>query len=567
MKRTLNRRADSSKAQREWIWAFTKGERGRYLLLTVGDSISAMMYVAYALLTRELIDAAVARDGHRVLIFAAWLLGQVLVSTGLYLWMRQLTLDLRRCLEMRLRARLFRSLMNKECAATSQFHSGALQDRLFTDVSIVTSNLVDLLPDLASMLFGTLAALLSLYWLSQWIPLILVLMGVFFVLVRRLFKGRIKAYQARMRDAESDRRAYYQEALENLLILKVFGAEKAAGERGDAYERKEYRVWRQWYGYKQLLSGGVGLFFSLGQLGAMTLCAFLIMGDRMTYGSMTALLQLVAQVQSPFSDSFTQATAYAAMLNSAERLMELERLPDESMPVERDCEDMYQRMRAIRLFDLTYGYHEKSLVLSGASCELRKGDFLMITGESGAGKSTLMKLMLGVYVPTKGEVFLETQDGARLVLDAGTRALFAYVPQGNLLFSGTIRDNLTFLCGEKSDEALHEALRIACADDFVNASANGLDTLLEENGRGLSEGQTQRLAIARALLSDAPVLLLDEATSALDEETETRMLHHLRALPGKTVLLISHRRAAADVCNREWRLQNGAIEERELTSA
>ena len=239
--------------------------------------------------------------------------------------------------------------------------------------------------------------------------------------------------------------------------------------------------------------------------------------------------------------------------------MELESWPDEEQADTRGRDAQYDALTAIRFDHVSFTYG-RTPVLDDVSLDIRKGDIAAFTGLSGGGKSTMFLLMLGAYRATGGNVFFE-YGGERRAPDKGTRQLFAYVPQGNYLFSGTLRENLTFFSDDVTEEAIGEALRAACADGFVAELPQGLDTMLGEKGHGLSEGQMQRVAIARALLSGAPVLLLDEATSALDEETEARLLGHIAGMRNRTCLIVTHRRAALGICNRHFLLKDGRVSE------
>ena len=198
------------------------------------------------------------------------------------------------------------------------------------------------------------------------------------------------------------------------------------------------------------------------------------------------------------------------------------------------------------------------MIFDNASITVNKGDFAAITGISGIGKSTLLKLLLGVIYPESGKITVSGRQGERLV-DRATRNLFSYVPQGNMLLSGTLRENITFMCEDKTDEEIMRAVEISCADEFVRELPDGLETVVGERGMGLSEGQIQRIAIARAILYGAPILLLDEATSALDEATEEKLLKNLRALQNRTCIIITHKPAALNVCNKEIRIDNKKI--------
>ena len=304
---------------------------------------------------------------------------------------------------------------------------------------------------------------------------------------------------------------------------------------------------------------GFSAVFSGGFLFALLWSGVRLCTGSITFGTLTALLQLVNQVQMPVSNLSGIMPKYYAMLASAERLMELSSLPDDTAlnpPCEKQA--LWDSFTGLHLRDVSFSYG-RNPVLQDVQLSLPRGEFAVLSGISGIGKSTLFKLLLGVLKPDAGKVEIETAAGA-LSADKTTRALFSYVPQGNLLFSGTVRENLCFVKADATEEEIDRAVRVSCADEFLRELPEGLDTRLGEGGRGLSEGQMQRLAVARAVLTDAPVLLLDEATSALDAQTERRLLQNLKALPGKTCLLISHKTAALDVCDRVIEIRDGRVQ-------
>lgn len=319
-----------------------------------------------------------------------------------------------------------------------------------------------------------------------------------------------------------------------------------------------------------LLGGaGFGLIFQAGYFLTMVWGCWQILAGTVSYGTLTALLQLVNQIQSPFSGFSNLISRYFSMLASAERLIELEELPDEAHREEEGpeaflCqrEKLYQDLQAITFEHIDFSYG-RNPVLENVNLQIRKGDFVSVTGLSGGGKSTLFLLLLGAYRPTAGHIHFQMSDADKPELEPGqdVRKLFAYVPQGNYLFSGTLRENMTFFRSGIADEAVWTALDIACAGDFVRELPKRLDTVLGEHGCGLSEGQMQRVAVARAILSGAPVLLLDEATSALDEATEARLLENIAEIHNRTCIIVTHRKAALAICNRHLVIEDGHVSE------
>jgi len=271
----------------------------------------------------------------------------------------------------------------------------------------------------------------------------------------------------------------------------------------------------------------------------------------MSFGSLMAVIQLVNQLQAPFVNLSGVLPKYVAMCASAERLMEIEEIQGDYHAPEEDADSLYAEMRELRAEGIRFSY-DREAILDGADFALPKGSFAVITGPSGIGKSTLLKLLLGIYQPDSGALLIQGAE-RRVTVSRSTRRLFAYVPQGNLLLSGTLRENLTIVNPDATEEAIADALYVSTMDEFAAGLPQGLDTVLGENGLGLSEGQAQRLAIARAIVSNAPILLLDECTSALDEATEAKVMMRIKALPDRTCIAVTHRPAAVSLC--DWRLE------------
>ena len=284
-----------------------------------------------------------------------------------------------------------------------------------------------------------------------------------------------------------------------------------------------------------------------------------ILGDLLSYGSLSAILQLVNNVQVPFASLSNVLPKYYAMVASSERLMEIEDIESEVDTPYVDAKSTYENMLGIKIDGVEFSY-DREKVLVDASFYINKGDFVMIEGSSGVGKSTLIKLLLGVYGVDGGKIEIKTNDGV-IAVDKSTRTLFSYVPQGNMIFSGTIKENVTFVNESATEEQIVNALKISCAYEFISKLPAGLETVVGENGVGLSEGQVQRLAVARAILCDAPIVLLDEATSALDERTEEELLKNLKALENVTLIIITHKKAAAEICNRRIKINQKNIVE------
>ena len=354
-----------------------------------------------------------------------------------------------------------------------------------------------------------------------------------------------------MQAAEDALHASTQETLENIRVVKASVSEERA--IGSMDEDRESLVAEQLRNGKLsiALHSGMGIMFDVSRLICYLWGCVKIYHHTFTYGSLAAMVSLVGRIQGPIANGMRLVSQAYGVVASAERLLEVIGLPDEDQGTRLETFD------EIRLKKVNFQYDDGvEDVLLDVTATIKRGDFVAMTGVSGGGKTSLFQLLLGIYRPTSGEILFV--DGRKEINACrGTRGLFAYVPQGNTLMSGTLRDNLTMFTNDAKEEAVAAAIHAACLDDVV--AEVGLDAKLGERGIGLSEGQAQRVAIARALLSDAPILLLDEATSALDEQTEAKLLENIGTMRDKTVIIVTHRRAALDICDYTLHIEDGRM--------
>lgn len=532
-----------------WLLKNIKKRIPALLVMTAAQVGNALFGVWFALGTRSVINAAV--DGTKAEFLRACYV-QAGIIAGLLLCLvlfRHLRGKLEADLDRDWKQNLLHKLLRGDYSAVSAYHSGELLNRLNNDVRAVDEGLLHILPTFAATVAKLLGSLAALVALEPTFTLLLLAAGVVVLVVTGLLRRKLKDLHKKISQAEGKVSSMLQETLEKLLLVQAMDLGEEMERRTDGLLDTRYEAQRKRKNISVLFSTCISVMYYLAGFGALAWCAAGLLQGTMRFGDLTAVTQLVSQIQAPIANLSGVLPKYAAMLASAERLMELDELRNPTSEENMLPRSAYDRLEAISAEKLTFGY-DRDIVLSELSFRLEKGSFAVVTAPSGKGKSTLLKLMLGIFKPDSGQLTLELDSG-RIPLSRDTRRLFAYVPQGNLIFSGTLRENLLVVNPEADDAAIAQATFVSAMDDYLPQLPQGLDTLLGESGAGLSEGQSQRLAIARAVLGGAPILLLDEATSALDENTEKRVLERIRALPGRTCIAVTHRPAAKDMADAQ----------------
>ena len=545
----------------KFIASVAKKEALRLFAVTLLMMFGSFLTVYLAIAMRNVINSAVSGDMAGMKLWGVILIAIVAGDISSLFLCRVIAAQMSARLENTFRETVFSKVLRKEYSSVSSFHSGEIQNRLFNDVAHVSENVATLLPNLVGLVTRLVAAFIAVFILDSTFALIILAAGVVMFILARLFKGVIKKTHTEAQEAAGKVRAHAQEATENILVIKAFEMEEAIEEAEKRHHLAYYKKRMNRALFSITASGGASLLINAGYVYAVLWGgAKIITGaDSFGYGDFVAIMQLIGQIQAPLASLSGSLSQYYSMIASAERLMELCELPEDETG-EALTPSVYDEISSIELSEVSFAYGEGE-VLTAAAASIEKGKLTLISGISGIGKSTLIKLLMGVIKPSSGQVFAK-RNGGDISLGASTRGLFAYVPQGNLLLSGTVEENLRLAKPDATEEEITAALHAACAE-FVEDLPFGLETVLGERGSGLSEGQVQRLAIARAILFGAPILLLDEATSALDEETEKRVLENVMKLSGKTCICISHRPAARELCDKEIYIKDGKIFERE----
>lgn len=550
-----------------WLIKNGKKQIPKIIILSISNMILALVSTGLALVSKYAIDAAQKAANaktdldfvhYRNLIILFGIIIMLIISGRLLLriFAQSLTIKVQASMEMQMRTNLFNTILAKKYDKINSYHSGELMNRMTSDIKIVTDGITTIVPNMLYFITQFVGAFVVLIIFDWKFTMVFIVAGVVISAVTLLFRRKLKSLHKEVQETDGRVRSFFQEAIESILVVKTFGVEESFGKKGDELQIINYNAKMKRRRISICANAGFSFVFNMGYLLALVWCALKVCANTMTYGTLTAVLQLINLIQTPFVNITKVVPQYYSILASAERIMEIEEIEvEENFGEPISAKEFYDSFQKAGFEGIQFNYGRESVLEEGEAW-FNKGDFVAIRGISGIGKSTLMKMLLGVFQPSSGHIRLYRDSGEYVEAGPDTRGLFSYVPQGNYLFSGTLRENILLINPYATEEEIHQALEISDIKEFVCSLPEGLDTVIGEKGLGISEGQAQRLAIARALLSKAPILLLDEATSALDAESEHNVLERIKALNQKTCIIITHKAAALEVCNKEFVIEN-----------
>ena len=539
----------------KWLMTYSKPYLGRIALMMVFSIMSTVAALWMVQISKNIIDNATGGNKFVTLLIVYFCLMIAMQVVGIVSTL--LSAILSEKFSFGIRKQIYDKIIRSHWMDVKKYHTGDLMTRLTSDAGAIADGIIGTIPNIIILFVELLMVFVTLFIYSPLLAVFAMLVAPVAALVSFFLGKKLKRLQIKVQESESNYRSFLQESLANLLVVKSFANEDYSVDRLTTLREERFK----WVFKKTKMSIAsstvMSMTFQLGYIVAFAYGAWQISTGQITYGTMTVFLTLVNRVQSPIIGLAQQIPRVVSVLASAGRVIELQNIPVEDRLPEKVTSDKI----GVDIENLTFGYTDE-IVLDNVSLNIKPGEFVAIIGESGIGKTTLLRIIMSFMGNYTGKVDFFDENGLTDPANANTRRFISYVPQGNTLFSGTVRENIRMGKLDATDEEMWDALKLSAGYDFVKELPNGLYTVIGERGHGISEGQAQRIAIARAFVRKAPLLILDEATSALDENTEKEVIKGLQQLePRPTCIVVTHRKSILTYCDREIKIENKNMEE------
>ncbi len=547
----------------KWIFSYSARYKGAIAFYTVLGVLSTTLGLVSSVASKYLIDIITGYKTSMLVQLILLMVGSTVFSLVFSSIISRISTRLSIDISNDIQADIFDKIVDADWLALSQYSNGDILNRFNSDIGTVSSNAISWLPTILIAFYNFIATFLVLLHYDWIMAIIAFLSAPFLLLMSRFVIRKQREYGKKVREMSSKLMSFEVETFYNFDTIKSFGIAP--------YYSKKMRWWQKQFKdislEYNLFSIKTNILMSIVsnavQFLAFGYCLFRLWTHDITYGTMTLFLQQRSNLSSAFNNVISIIPSFLNSSISAHRIRELVELPREvHIPESAELDALAQDGFTVQMQDLSFAYVEGTNVITDSRFVARPGEIVALIGPSGEGKTTMIRLILGLVCPQSGRALIRAADGTEVTMNAETRHLFAYVPQGNTILSGTIAENMRTVKEDATDEEIIEALKIACAWDFVAKMPDTINAKVGERGRGFSEGQAQRIAIARAVLRDAPVLLLDEATSALDVTTERRVLRNIvQQKPNKTCIVTTHRPSVLNLCQRVYRVVDTQVTE------
>ncbi len=538
----------------KWLMSYSVPYIPRIVFIMLLNLVGTGLGLTMTLVAKRVIDDA--GKGLTVWQLLLAYLGIVVIIQIVEVVVTLITTMLNERFSFGIRKQLYEKIINSHWLDVKKYHTGDLMTRLTSDAGNIADGVIGTIPNIVKLIIELIVVFFTLFYFSQFLACLALLVAPIAAIVSFWLGRRLKKLTVKVQETESAYRSFLQESMANLLIVKAFRNEDYSTERlVQLREERFYWVFKKTK-FGLISSTAMSMAFQIGYIAAFAYGAVQMSKNLITYGTMSVFLTLVNRVQAPVLQLAQQIPKVVSIIASSGRVMELEKIPAEEHIEEHELTENI----GVKVDELSFGYVADETIFDKAMLDVKPGECVAIIGESGIGKTTLIRLLMSFMSGNAGQITYYDKDGNEEQSNASNRDFISYVPQGNTLFSGTIRENIRMGKLDATEEEMIEALKMAAAYDFVMELPNGIDTEIGERGHGISEGQAQRIAIARALIKKAPFLILDEATSSLDPATELKVLKGVQELtPRPTCLLITHRLSVLEYCDRQIKIDNHKV--------
>ncbi len=546
-----------------WIFTYTRRHRAAVVFYTVLGILSTTLGLVASVAGKYLIDIITGYQTDKLGLLIAIMLG----SAGFSLLFSSLINRLSTRISIRInndiQADIFDQIIDVDWKAISAYSSGDLLNRFNNDVQTVSKNAISWLPSIIIAAYNFVVTFALIWHYNKVMSLLAFASAPVMLLMSKYFITKQRSYARQVKETGSEMMGFEVETFYNFDTIKSFGVMDSYGRKLRSWQEKLRGITLDYNLFAIKTNVFMSVLGLIVQYAAFGYCLFLLWGHQITYGTMTLFLEQRVRLSGAFNSVVSIVPSFLTSSVSAHRIRELIDLPRERhIPESEQLKAAAADGFEVRMDGVNFSYVEDKQVITDSGFRAAPGEIVALIGPSGGGKTTMIRLMLGLVRPDEGRAYLRAGDGTEVEMNADSRCLFSYVPQGNTILSGTVADNMRLVKEDATDAEIVEALKIACAWDFVEKLPDGIYGKVGERGKGFSEGQAQRLAIARAVLRDAPVLLLDEATSALDVATERQVLRNIvQRRPNKTCIVTTHRPTVIGLCQRVYRVTDGAVAE------
>ena len=543
-----------------WVWQYICRYKASVLIHVLLGVVGILMTLGSSVASKFLIDAVISYDSGIIGTAAALMLGMRLGNIAMKSFATRIGAVLNIRIQNEIQAEIYQRILKTDWQSLENFRNGDLLNRISSDSNTISGGVTGFVPSLISNAVQLAGAFLIILYYDPIMALIALIGTPVTVLASTVLVHKMRRHNREMKDMYSDVMSFQQDSFQNITTIKAFGVMDWFGKQMTQIQQEYKEKYLDYSKFSVWTSALMNLLSLMAYIGCFGWGVYRLWMGRISYGEMTMFLQLSGMLGAAFSSIIGLVPSGISITTSAGRVMAVVELPEEETQLQSGFEE--EEDFTLSLDAVNFHYEGGAPVLKQVNMEAKPGELVSLTGPSGEGKTTLLRIMLGLIYPSEGAASLIGSSGRKYPLCAATRQVFGYVPQGNQIFSGTIAENLRISRADATEEEMISALKAACAYDFVMALPDGLNHVVGGRDKRLSEGQAQRLAVARALLKKAPILLLDEATSALDMETEAKLLKNLLdSGMVKTCILVTHRPAGKDLCSRRYHIREGVVQE------